>query len=133
MQPLSASAHSILTLLSHGRSTEAVLAERPDLAPADIAAAAAEALTALATHGEPRIETREERIQRLRLEHPRAYEPWTEEEDARLLFRFHEGLKVAELARAFGRQPNAIRARLEKWLGKAWRDMPDDSETKPRP
>ena len=113
---------AILFLLSEGRSVEEILREHPELTPDDVASAAADGLHALETYGQPRVETRAERVARQRLAHPRAYEPWTEEEDARLLLRWEEGARVAELARALGRQPGAVRARLEKWLGPGWRE-----------
>lgn len=132
MQPTVDATRTILTLLSEGRSTDAILSQRPELGPADIARAAAHALAALDGAAPSRVESRNERIARMRQTHPRAYAPWTEEEDARLLFRFNEGLSVAEIARALGRQPNAIRLRLEKWLGTEWRAERGHSETNSR-
>lgn len=109
---------AILRLLAEGTPLDRLLAERPDLTTEDLRRAAAEALAAL---DHPRPETREERIRRLREKHARAFEPWSEDEDAHLLRRFDEGARLADLSREMHRPPNAIRIRLEKWLGPAWR------------
>jgi hypothetical protein len=53
-------------------------------------------------------------IDEIRREHPRAYEPWTEDEDQRLRVRYKEGSNVPELARLFMRKESAIRSRLSK-------------------
>ncbi len=49
--------------------------------------------------------------------YPRAYETWTTEEDRELLALFQDGYPVDELAQHFGRQPGAIRSRLDKLTG----------------
>lgn len=111
----------ILRMLSEGRTQEEVLRLRPELTKEDLAAAAAAALEAMEGAKERRGESRQERVARLRQTHPRAYEPWTDEEDARLLRRHDEGARIAELAREMGRPPAAVRARLDRWLGPSWR------------
>ena len=45
--------------------------------------------------------------------HPRAYEKWTSEDDEQLKEMYDKGKGVSELASRFGRQPSAIRSRLE--------------------
>ncbi|ROO90424.1 hypothetical protein EDD29_8149 [Actinocorallia herbida] len=50
----------------------------------------------------------------LRVRHPKAYFPWTPEEDARLLGRLSEGRQIAELCAELGRGRNAVLARLVK-------------------
>jgi hypothetical protein len=54
------------------------------------------------------------RLSRLREKHPRAYEKWTKEEDARLRTEFAKGTAKAELAALFQRRPSAITSRLKK-------------------
>jgi hypothetical protein len=54
------------------------------------------------------------RLSRLREKHPRAYEKWTEEEDARLRAEFAKGIARAELAALLRRRPSAIKSRLQK-------------------
>lgn len=52
------------------------------------------------------------RVEKVRRRYPRAYEPWSAEEDERLWAA--RGQSVPEIARAFQRQPGAIRSRLKK-------------------
>lgn len=110
----------ILALLAEGRSSDDVLRMRPYLTPDDIRRAARDALNAL--DGAPRIESRAERIERVRKTHPRAFEPWGEDEDAHVLRRHEEGASQSQIARELGRPPGAVRARLDKWLGPSWRE-----------
>ena len=58
-----------------------------------------------------------DRLDKLRREHPRAYEPWTVEEEQELEQLHSVGLDVAEVAYRLGRQPGAIQSRLNR-LGK---------------
>lgn len=109
---------AILGLLAEGATLDDIYDDHPALTPLDVQAAASEALRALTEA--PRVETREERVARVRERHPHAFEPWTERDDAHLVAEFAHGATVAALARAFGRPPGAIRQRLEK-LGVAWR------------
>ncbi len=53
-------------------------------------------------------------VEEIRQSHPKAYEPWTSEEDERLRDMLQAGRSVSELATDFGRQPSAIRSRLRK-------------------
>ncbi len=57
---------------------------------------------------------RAEYLEKIRQTHGQAYMPWTKDDDGRLESLFSEGKKVAELARLFGRQDGAIRARIKK-------------------
>ncbi len=50
----------------------------------------------------------------IREKYPNAYRPWGKEEDIDLKNSFKQGEKPAVIARAFGRQPGAIRSRLVK-------------------
>ncbi len=50
----------------------------------------------------------------VRRPHPNAYEPWTSDDDQRLLLRYRRGKTIAELAELFGRKTGAIRSRLKK-------------------
>lgn len=118
-------ARAILALVRDGRGLYEILQAHPEWTGADVRAAAEAALRAL--DGQPaagaRIETRQQRIERLRQRCPKAYAPWDAEEDALLVRRWIEGSKVAHLARELGRQPNAVRARLEKRLGPNWKEV----------
>lgn len=56
-------------------------------------------------------------IAKIRVRHPRAYEPWSPDEDARLLCMHRQSAPIAVLAAEFQRQPSAIRSRLAKLTG----------------
>ena len=55
-----------------------------------------------------------QRLREVRGAHPRAYETWTEDEDARLRAEFAKGTNREELTVLFQRQPSAIKSRLRK-------------------
>lgn len=59
---------------------------------------------------ENRIVQSEERFSR----YSRAYQPWSAEEEVRLLAQFRAGVPVPQIAVAFQRTPGAIRSRLKK-------------------
>jgi ATP-dependent DNA helicase PIF1 len=60
--------------------------------------------------------TRTYSVEEIRKKFPRAYEPWTEEDD-RALIKYKQGGKtVKELAAKFGRKEGAIRSRLKKLM-----------------
>lgn len=58
-----------------------------------------------------------ERLIELRAKRPRAYEPWSDEEDTRLAAFFDAGHSPGAIAERLQRQGSAIRSRLRK-LGK---------------
>lgn len=65
------------------------------------------------------IETRKEaspqdRLQAIRQKHKRAYEPWTTDEEEELVEKYTAGESIQVLAEHFGRQPGAIRSRLQR-------------------
>jgi hypothetical protein len=53
-------------------------------------------------------------LEKIRLQYPRAYEKWTDEEDTRLKVEHDKGLSARLLSEMFQRQPSAIRSRLRK-------------------
>lgn len=120
---------AILFFLYEGRTHDEILTLHPQLTLLDISRACGEGLRALEEASTLRVETRAERIERIRLTHPRAFEPWSEDEDARLALRWNEGGGVAELARSLGRPRGAVTMRLEKLLGAGWKTR----EPTPRP
>lgn len=119
---------AILSLLAEGRDVRQILAMHKRLTREDVQAAAAQALTALETG-----ESREARIARVRLTHPRAFTEWTPAEEAKLLARRAEGVALAAIARELERPPGALRARLEKLLGPDWREKRGGPLTAERP
>ncbi len=75
-----------------------------------------------------RVEGSTNYVERIRQTRPRAYEPWTAEEDQRLKEMQQENLSIAEISRDLGRQPGAIRSRLRR-LGLGPQDI--DGENTP--
>ena len=114
---------AILYLLYEGRTFDEIFQLHPNLTVLDVSRAAGDGLRALEEEAKLRVETRAERIARVRTKHPRAFEPWTEAEDARLVTRWRSReVKLSELARAMERPSGAVRMRLEKLLGEDWRE-----------
>jgi DNA-binding NarL/FixJ family response regulator len=107
---LSAQSVTVLKLIAEGRSYEQILTLQPDLTYRDIFDAAREALEAT---GEV-LSDYQERMAEIRRDHPRAYEPWTHEEDATLVRLAQVGRTVDEIAAQLQRQPSAIRGRMQK-------------------
>jgi superfamily II DNA helicase RecQ len=56
----------------------------------------------------------QERLERIHSKHPRAYEPWDEEEELKLRIMVNEGIAVNEIAQVLQRQPSAIKSRIRK-------------------
>lgn len=101
---------NVLKLIAEGRSYEQILTFQPDLTYRDIFDAAREALEAT---GEV-LSDYQERMAEVRRDHPRAYEPWTDEEDATLVRLSQAGRTVDEIAAQLQRQPSAVRSRMQK-------------------
>jgi hypothetical protein len=53
-------------------------------------------------------------IERIRQVHPRAYTPWSAEEESQLAHLHAEGQSPAEIGKVLERQSSAIRARLHR-------------------
>lgn len=105
---------AILSHIEQGLSYDEILRRMPGLLVDDVYRAAGAALKALDARARP--ESREARIARMRQKHPRAFEAWSREEDARVREAMAQKAKVADVARELGRQPGAIRRRMEKLL-----------------
>lgn len=54
------------------------------------------------------------RIQEVKANYARAYEPWTKSEDAKLALLFSEGKSKTEIGKKLERNPGAINLRIEK-------------------
>lgn len=121
---------AILYLLYEGRTFEEIFELHPNLTVLDVSRACGEGLRALEEEATVRVETREERIARVRKTHPRAFLPWDEEEDVRLALRWREGASIAELCRALERPRGAVTMRLEKLFGEGWRISPRHSASR---
>jgi hypothetical protein len=68
-----------------------------------------------------------------RREYPNAYLPWTAESDAALLAAYQSGHDVAALAGTFGRQPSAIRSRLNHLGANTPAAQPRNTGSSPQP
>jgi hypothetical protein len=110
---LSEKSRAILEAIATGHTFEQILVQDLAWTYHDIFQAAAEAIEAA---DQPRGtgKSYEDRMAEIRRAHPKAYLPWSAEEDARLSERFRSGASIKELAREFQRQPSAIRSRLPK-------------------
>ena len=62
-----------------------------------------------------------DRLAKVRREHPRAYEPWSNAEEQELERLHDAGIDIEEIAGRMGRQPGAIRSRLNR-LGSDYND-----------
>lgn len=102
---LSTRAMAVLEMIADGRTYEQILAAYPDLTYRDIFDAADEAL------GRTGRDSAMHRAKRL---HPRAYEPWTPQEDAQLRGLVAIGRTSQEIAGTLQRQPGAIASRMER-------------------
>ena len=70
-------------------------------------------------------------VAEIRREYPNAYLRWTAESDAALLAAYQSGHDVAALADTFGRQPSAIRSRLNHLGVTAPAAQPGNTEYQP--
>ncbi len=100
----------VLSLIAEGRSYSHIAEGNDDISYLDVFNAAREALLL----NESLPNDYQERMDKIKHRHPRAYERWTDEEDARLSAMHERGRTVAEMARQLERQPSAIRSRLTK-------------------
>jgi hypothetical protein len=62
----------------------------------------------------PPEEEREEMVARARGRNPKAFEPWTSQEEEEVRRRFEVGELIEQIARAHNRSPKAIQMRLER-------------------
>lgn len=107
---LSQKSTTVLEFIARGHSYEQILSADSSLTYLDIFNAAQEALDV--AQGASHDYT--ERLADIRQAHPRAYEKWSDEEDARLAQLVHEGISVKNIADLLHRQASAIRSRITK-------------------
>ncbi len=114
MEPnkLNDKSRAILEAIAKGHTYEQILVQDLAWTYHDIFQAAADALELAGFSGSK--QSYDERLSDIKQAYPKAYQPWTSEEDAQLTARFHSAASVEELAREFQRQPGAIRSRLAK-------------------
>ena len=107
---LSAGARKILNLIAEGRNYEQILKLNEEFTYLDIFNAASEALNL----DNPSDSNNLDRFSEIRQYHPRAYERWSPEEDARLVESFRAGKEPQFIAEDHQRQQSAVLSRLRK-------------------
>jgi DNA-binding NarL/FixJ family response regulator len=100
----------ILELIAEGHTYEQILKLNEMLTYLDIFDAAREALDL----DEHENQTDDQRLSDIRKSHPRAYETWTSEEEAKLSELFRSGTKTQHIAAELQRQQGAILSRLRR-------------------
>ncbi len=117
----------VLDLIAQGYSYYQILLNHPQLNLSDIMVSARvaeqliqELITVKGTvmiEGDIEVTCHNGRLLNLtgmRRQFPRAFEPWSRQEEEDLAGQFHEGLSAAEMAALHGRKRGAIRTRLKK-------------------
>ncbi|MBN2560509.1 MAG: hypothetical protein JXQ75_06230 [Phycisphaerae bacterium] len=110
----------ILTQIARGHSYDQILSVHPGLTYRNIFRAAHEALKLLgpdteAAEGVARpVHIQNERLLEIRAKHPRAYEPWSAEEDAKLRIMLMAGQNPKTIAAELQRQVSAVTRRIAK-------------------
>lgn len=106
---LSKKSAAVLSLIASGFSYAQIVDGHPDITYFDVFHAAEEALTLLETPTDY-----QSRIARIKEAHPRAYEPWSAEEEESLRTLHRNGVSPREIALRLHRQPGAISSRMAK-------------------
>ena len=125
MSLLSPKSACVLEMIAEGHSYAQIVDHYPDLRFPDIFEAAAEALALLhstndSTSAEPLTEQRDgpiswtERLAEIKEKNPRAYAPWTAEEEDQLIQLTKSGTSTRQIAVELQRQPSAIRSRVRR-------------------
>ena len=117
----------VLKMISEGYSYDKILKANPALTMGDIMASADLARRVIEQLGDEQgileigrgaafIVARGEPValDKLREKHPRAYRPWSPRDDNQLAEMFKKGLCLNDMSGQLGRQPGAIRMRIEK-------------------
>ena len=107
-----------MDLIAKGHSYEQILGKDLSLTYIDIFTAAREAVDLLGR----RDTGSATQLDKIRRQHPRAYEIWTPEEEARLSQAIGSGRTVEEISVLLERQSSAIRSRMLR-LGLIQRDV----------
>lgn len=107
---LSRRSAAILELIAAGHNYEQVLAADPKLTYLDIFAAAREALEVTGQADNAHAT----RLAAIQQRHPRAYAPWSSDEDLQLRQLVEGRNSVDEIGTRLQRQPSAIRSRVQR-------------------
>ena len=106
---LSKKSVAILKLISEGHSYSQIVDGQKGVTYPDVFSAAEEALELNESKSDY-----EERMESIKKRYPKAYERWTEKDDANLIKMYRQGKTRKEMAGIFQRQPSAIVSRLSK-------------------
>lgn len=106
---LSPKTTAVLSLIADGHSYAQIVDGHPDITYRDIFDAAEEALRLNESESDYH-----QRLAKIKARYPRAYEKWTDDEDAELRAMFKNGANRSTAAAHFQRQPSAINSRLNK-------------------
>lgn len=107
---LSSKSETVLELIALGHTYDQILTLYPKLTYLDIFNAAQEALQVAGQVASSYAD----RIAEVHKAYPRAYEPWSAEEEERLIQLVRSGNGVDGVAAQLHRQPSAIRSRMRK-------------------
>ena len=110
---LSTKSIAILRLIADGWSYAQIVDGYTGATYKDIFAAAQEALALVDGSTGPQP-TPESAIDRIRRRHPKAYEPWSDEDEAHLIAMHAEGQRLSDMSDVPQRQPSALRSRLRR-------------------
>ena len=105
---LSPKSVAVLRMIAEGRTYDQMLTIYNELTYFDIFRAAREALDLAHDAGHERRDS----LDAIRKSHPRAYEPWSSEEELKLRQLVETGQDTNEIAAQLQRQPGAIRSRI---------------------
>ena len=115
---LSEKSRHILEQIANGCHYDKILAGDDSLTYLDIFNAAREVLNVIdeltTEDGNQEKSNYQQRVEKIREKHPRAYEPWSEEEESRLINMYQTGDSIRSISSALQRQRGAIRSRIEK-------------------
>jgi hypothetical protein len=106
---LSHKSATTLGLIAEGHSYNQIVDGHPGISYLDIFKAAEEALRLLESGGDY-----QERLAAVKQRHPRAYEPWSTEEEGELRALYQSGKAIVAIAQALQRQPSAVESRLTR-------------------
>jgi hypothetical protein len=111
LKQLSGRSQVILQCIADGYSYEKILSLHSEFTYKNIFDAAQEALDILKVNAQKNTD---DHIEKVRKQHPRAYEKWTEDEEALLIEMFENNVPFEDIASKLKRQTGAIRSRLRK-------------------
>lgn len=106
---LSEKSIKVLSQIADGHSYSQIVDGQSDITYQDVFYAAEEALRLNETQTDY-----QNRLAQIRLQYPKAYDPWTTVDDAELADMHKRGEDIKEMVTRFQRQPSAIRSRLAR-------------------